>query len=211
MRKTFQVVDDFYIDPYRVRTLALEKGQWSEPKTENGVVYDRETYNSFSTPQILGEFERLLARPLETDPATMGFGVFALTDAQANADLTTHYDDTDWAGVVYLVPPDNCSGGLSFYRHRSSGLLGPPTDDAAQKHGFRDRDHWLAEVYFPDKLRSSAWEEIAHVGMKFNRLVLMRGSDNFHRASSGFGGSLQDGRLTQRFFFNDAKEADLVA
>lgn len=207
MDKTLQVVDDFYADPDRVRAIALEKGDWSPQKSEEGRTFDAETYNSFAASSVADAFASLLGIEVDHDPARMGFGVFAFTGETANAPLTTHYDDTDWAAIVYLVPPERCQGGISFYRHRDSGLLGPPDDEQARKLGFRDREHWLGDVYYPDKVRPEAWEESSHVSMVYNRLVLLRGGSCFHRASSGFGSTPADGRLTQRFFFNEVRAA----
>lgn len=205
MDKTLQVVDDFYADPDRVRALALEKGRWSPQKTDEGRTYDSETYNSFAGSETADAFARILGIQVHHDPARMGFGVFAFTGENANAPLTTHFDDTDWAGIVYLTPPDRCEGGLAFFRHRESGLTGPPDEARAKELGYRDRDHWIEEVYYPDKVRPDAWEEISRVSMVYNRLVLLRGGSQFHRASSGFGADPSDGRLTQRFFFDEVR------
>ncbi|MER5280021.1 DUF6445 family protein [Streptomyces sp. NPDC002809] len=205
MNRTLQVVDDFYADPDRVRTLALEKGDWSPQKTDSGRTYDAETYNSFAGRGTADTFAELLGIQVRHDPARMGFGVFAFTGEEANAPLTTHFDDTDWAGIVYLTPPDRCQGGLSFFRHRTSGLTGPPDDGRAAELGYRDRDHWIEDVYYPDKVRPDAWEEISRVSMVYNRLVLLKGSVLFHRASSGYGTCPSDGRLAQRFFFDEAR------
>ncbi|MFJ2095358.1 DUF6445 family protein [Streptomyces sp. NPDC087901] len=205
MNRTLQVVDDFYADPDRVRALALERGDWSPQKTDNGRTYDAETYNSFAGRGTADTFAELLGIQVRHDPARMGFGVFAFTGDDANAPLTTHFDDTDWAGIVYLTPPDRCRGGLSFFRHRTSGLTGPPDDGRAAELGYRDRDHWIEDVYYPDKVRPDAWEEISRVSMVYNRLVLLKGSVLFHRASSGYGTCPSDGRLAQRFFFDEAR------
>ena len=202
------MVDEFYADPDRVCALALERGDWAPPKTDDGRTYDSETYNSFAGRGVADAFGEILGIRVRYDPAVMGFGVFAFTGESANVPLTTHYDDSDWAGIVYLVPPDRCQGGLSFFRHRASGLLGPPDDAQAVELGYRDRAHWMREAYFPDKVRADAWEELSRVSMVYNRLVLLRGGTHFHRASSGFGTGPGDGRLTQRFFFNEANEAD---
>ncbi|MCC3655698.1 DUF6445 family protein [Streptomyces sp. S07_1.15] len=199
------MVDDFYADPDRVRALALERGDWSPQKTDEGRTYDAETYNSFAGRGVAEAFGEILGIRVRYEPAVMGFGVFAFTGESANVPLTTHYDDTDWAGIVYLVPPGRCDGGLSFFRHRDSGLLGPPDDAKAVELGYDDREHWMKDVYFPDKVRPEAWEEMSRVSMVYNRLVLLRGGTRFHRASSGFGTSPADGRLTQRFFFDEER------
>lgn len=59
--------------------------------------------------------------------------------------------------------------------------------------------------YFPDKHVADAWEKLDEFPMRFNRLILLRGSRLFHRASAGFGSRPDNGCLTQRFFFNEER------
>jgi hypothetical protein len=203
MFRSLMVVDDFYADPVAVRTMALGRSRWLPTKEVDGVRYGAETSNSFYTDEIVTCFEGLIGCDIVFHPALMGFGVFSMYGEQARVDLTTHYDETDWSAICYLTPNELCQGGLSFYRHRPTGLIGPPTDDDARRLGYADTGDFLKRRYFPDKLAPTAWEKIDEVPMRFNRTVLLRGSRLFHRASSGFGTSPENGRLTQRFFFNE--------
>lgn len=200
MYKAVTVVDDFYGDGERARSLALDRAKW----LPRGDHYSYETENSFHTDDLVDRLSDLVGEPIHVDPKRMGFGVFAYYPADATVDHTTHFDSTDWSAVVYLVPDEHCEGGLTFYRHIATGLTGPPTEERARELGFASRDEFLEEVYYPDKMRPEAWEQTAHIGMRFNRAVILHGSRLFHRASSGFGDSPENGRLTQRFFFNSA-------
>ncbi|QSB17010.1 hypothetical protein JQS43_12505 [Natronosporangium hydrolyticum] len=208
MQKTIEVVDDFYVDVDRVRELAISMGDWANPKQEAGITYDFETYNSFFNDQLVRVMRDLVGAEIHVDPKRMAFGVFGVFGADSHVDFTTHYDETDWSAIVYLVPDDRCEGGLSFYRHKPSGLFGPPTEEQARQIGYDSRDAWLREHYYPDKMHPERWEETTHVAMRYNRLILLRGSVLFHRASKGFGTTPDSGRLTQRFFFNDANRRD---
>jgi hypothetical protein len=43
---------------------------------------------------------------------------------------------------------------------------------------------------------------VGHVPIRFNRMVVLKGSVLYHRATSRFGTTVEDGRLLQRYFFN---------
>lgn len=200
MYKAVAVVDDFYGEPERARSLALDHARW----LPLGDHYSYETENSFYTDELIARLRDLVGEPIHVAPKRMGFGVFAYYPAEATVDDTTHFDDTDWSAIIYLVPDEWCKGGITFYRHVETGLSGPPTEPQAQALGFATTEEFLEQVYEPDKKRPEAWEETTHIGMRFNRMVLLRGSRLFHRASTGFGDSPENGRLTQRFFFDSA-------
>ena len=206
MKISYAVVDDFYADPDAVRQLAMDVGQWQAPIAKDGLSYSRETANDFWNADIVGRFESIIGAKLAFDPQLMSFGVFSYYDSTAATNVTTHFDDTEWSSIVYLVRPEHCSGGLSFFRHRDTGLSGPPDDDTARGLGYSGREDFLTRTYFPDKLHPQAWEETEHLPMEYNRLVLLRSGTLFHRASSGFGSSPETGRLTQRFFFEQQKD-----
>ena len=203
MLKTLMVVDDFYADPGAVREMALNRSRWLPDKEVDGVKYGVETGNSFYTDEIVACFERMIGCGIDFHPAMMAFGVFSMYGENARVDLTTHYDETEWSAICYLTPDELCRGGLSFYRHRETGLIGPPDDKEARRLGYSDAGEFLKLRYFPDKLDPAAWEKIDEVPMRFNRTVLLRGSRLFHRAASGFGSAPENGRLTHRFFFNE--------
>ncbi|MEU7984932.1 DUF6445 family protein [Streptosporangium canum] len=205
MHKAIHVVDGFYTDPWAVRDLALRKGAWLPPNVVDGVNYGQETGNSFFTTGIARRFETLIGRPIVYDPARMGFGGFSMYGEEARVDFTTHFDETDWSAICYLVPDDDCTGGLAFFRHRETGFLGPPDDEQAVKAGFAGADDFMTGRYFPDRHVAGAWEKLDEFPMRFNRLILLRGSRLFHRASAGFGSRPDNGRLTQRFFFNEER------
>lgn len=200
MQQTIRVVDSFYADPLATRELALKRGKWLPQQGR----YSVETANAFFTSDLVNHLQDLVHSRITFDPQTMGFGVFALYLGGAPVELTTHYDDTDWSAIVYLTPDLSCEGGIGFYRHQPSGLVGPPSEAEAARLGFESSSQWLSELYPRAKLNPSEWELIDYVSMKFNRCVLLRGGRRFHRTTSEFGAGPSDGRLTQRFFFNEA-------
>jgi uncharacterized protein DUF6445 len=208
-QKSFIVRDAFYDDPMAVRSLAIDRAEWLDPKISDGHSYSQETLKGYYTDSLVQRLSDLVGDTVMFDPSTMGFGVFAFYGETSAVDLSTHFDDTTWSGIVYLVPDDinRSSSGIAFYRHRESGLTGPPNDVAAQKLGYASGDEWIREVYYRDKLDPSAWVRTSFIDARFNRLVLLNGSRLFHRATEGFGSEPRDARLTQRFFFHLKSES----
>lgn len=117
-------------------------------------------------------------------------GSFQLCTA-ADGNSWIHRDCTDWAGVLFLGPPDApLAGGLTLYRHRATRALGGAGLDPKT----------LAALD-ADAADPANWEAAATAGNVFNRLVLFRG-DRFHKSSAYFGGDRADGRVFQVLFFN---------
>ncbi|MEU7740740.1 hypothetical protein [Nonomuraea sp. NPDC049158] len=205
MSKILQVVDDFYADPWMVRETGLREESWLPPFNDGGHKFSTETQRLFYTPELVDLLEGLVGSKIKVDPKRVSFGVFAYYGEDSDVRFSTHFDDTDWSAIVYLVPPESCSGGVSLYQHVPTGLFGPPAnDEEAAELGFESRRQFLDDVYFPDKRRPDRWREVDHIGMAFNRMVLLHGSARFHRATSGFGKDRATVRLTQRFFFDEA-------
>lgn len=210
MERMVQVVDSFYGDPESVRAIALRQDDWMR-EGPDGEKYDSyETPRSFYTAALVACFEELVGHRIYFDEQQMAFGVFAFYAADEPVDQTTHFDMTDYSAIVYLVPDAECEGGLTFFTHKATGLAGPPTQEELERLGFETLEQFAEEVYFPDKLDPSAWEATTHIAMRFNRLVILRGAQYFHRAASGFGITPSSGRLTHRFFFNESPEGPKV-
>lgn len=102
-----------------------------------------------------------------------------------------HHDGTDWAGVVYLTPEADINSGTGFFYH-------DPT-----KISRWDRDNDATDMNFnPDLRDQKNWICHAEVKNVFNRLVLYRG-ELYHRSmKAGFSKNYLEGRLTQVFFFD---------
>lgn len=205
MQTNVLVVDDFYTDPDSVRQLAKNDTRWLSGENPGHGPLDRVTLRSYYNTAVVETFEALLNRKIEVDPARHEFGVFTLFLADVDVVPTVHYDDTPWSALVYLVPDELCQGGLGLFRHRATGLRGRPTPEQVEAMGFASVEDWERDVYYPDKSNPDAWEQTDMISMRYNRLVLLRGIDNFHRPTASFGTDINDGRLVQRFFFDDAE------
>jgi hypothetical protein len=87
-----------------------------------------------------------------------------------------HIDEYDWAAVLYLTPNAPVSAGTAIYDL-----------NCEKQSNFIDNDFSLNTF----------------LGNIYNRIIIYRGNKLFHRSFiSGFGSTIDTGRLTQVFFFN---------
>jgi hypothetical protein len=114
----------------------------------------------------------------------------------------------DWTAVVYLTPDPDPSCGTSFYRHKGTGLYGPPNRHQMKNFNFDDFTDYENQVVEKDTLDPTAWEVVRDVENRFNRCVMFRSSELFHAHSRAFGIDRTSARLTQNFFFKTKRIAD---
>jgi hypothetical protein len=94
-----------------------------------------------------------------------------------------HLDPTDWTGVLYLTPNAPIDSGTLLFK-----------EDVELKKKLREDD-------VGGKMRAHVTSTLGNV---YNRLVLLRGKEIPHRSNiPGFGDCLENGRLTQVFFFDE--------
>lgn len=184
MRKTIEVVDEFYRDPMQVRKLALQS-EWIPASDDEPRAYDARTIESFTDDEATARIAAILG--IAGGDMTTLSGYFTFVGEGGRTRLVPHVHDTDYAAIVYLSLPEEFSSGIAFYRsaaRQAAGLWG--------SDGLHTVDH-------PD-----GWEETMYVPMRFNRMVLFRASSVFHRAGVGFGDAPESGRLAHVFLFNQA-------
>ena len=122
-----------------------------------------------------------------------------------------HKDQSDWAGVLYLTPNAPMDSGTVIYSEKPNNNLRKSTE--------RDKGEEMMEsgtyVYqSPDESEIEPHLEgmeqehdlISVVGNVYNTLLLIRGNAIPHKSNlAGFGDCLENGRLTQVFFFDIVK------
>lgn len=121
MRKSIEVVDDFYRAPMAVRQAALQRSVWPHDGGEPG---HARTYTAVASPEVREQ----LGRVTGFDPADGGSleGYFEFIGSAAASRLTPRIGASHWTAVVYLNLPGQCSGGVGFYRLRQAA----PQDSA---------------------------------------------------------------------------------
>jgi hypothetical protein len=177
------VIDGFYNNALEVRRYAL-----SLPFDVAGNYPGKRT-----APQIAegtkSVLEKTLGAKIDYWPTDKYNGSFQLATGAERSWI--HYDETTWAGVLYLTPDAPVLSGTAFYRHRETGLMACPGGSANPSAPTINRDAQKPE----------AWEEVDRVGNVFNRLVLFKGS-RLHCSCPYFGDNPENARLFQLFFFN---------
>src|SRR5699024_5389719 len=114
-------------------------------------------------------------------------------------------DTPTWAAMIYLTLDKDCRGGLGIYQHKETGILHvPQTSEEFRSLGFENFEDMDRRLVYPDTKNNFAWKLIEFIPMKYNRLVLFKGSRYFHSITEKFGNEVNDSRLTHSFFFNEA-------
>ena len=226
-RGPFLIVrDGFYEDPdaIRARALAGEFHQYSPPTVEQvgeekasryrgqkprwmasalirhhgELVADPKPGFRHAPPEVRERLASILGeRP---DPETwhgMGDGWNGAFHVQYGGEagrpgsIHHHYKEGDvtprgWSGLVYLSPDARPDHGTTIWRSRATGLC------VATARGN------VADYAYDD------FELALRIENRYNRLVLFR-EHVYHRAEIGFGSTLEDGRMSQTFFFQSSR------
>lgn len=198
--KDIIVIDNFYKNPHAVRQLALT-APYHLPKTLSPNYAGKESQHSYYTDKVINTFEEVIGSKIEVDLNKNVFGRFRSATTQNERKTYVHFDDIEWSAVVYLTLDENCNGGTAFFKHKETSLLGPPDSEMLRNMGFQSIQMFEENVVLKDTLDPDKWSIDIFVPMKFNRLVLFKGSERFHGYSL-FGETEKDARLTQLFFFN---------
>lgn len=189
------ILDNFYENPQQVRKLAMT-AQYKDVTQLNYPGY--QSLHNYASNGVHQKIEKAINSKITFNPDGHTFGKFRIMLKETSSQLKIHLDgQSDWTGVLYLNPEENCHGGTGFYTHKLTGLDGPTKDI--------NWHHTDKNIIEPDTLNQQAWIQTNFVAMKFNRLVLFRGNQLFHSHTESFGTNLQTGRLTQNFFFHEAK------
>ncbi len=106
----------------------------------------------------------------------------------------------EFAGVLYLNPPEQCSGGTAFWRHRATGLT-RFCETEIRRLG-KSPMKTLAQLS-NDWNDESKWEQTGLAEMRFNRLTIYPSKD-FHSRwpFAAFGETPENGRLIWVNFFS---------
>ena len=173
------IIDDFLDDPDGIRKVVLDTGI---------EFFDRVGYfTGKRTPSvdnidyqnmIIEKLERVLPFKIKMKPLSFPFQLCLAGD-----ETTLHLDPSDWTGVLYLTPNAPIDSGTLLFK-----------EDVELKKKLREDD-------VDGEVRAHVTSTLGNV---YNRLVLLRGKEIPHRSNiPGFGDCLENGRLTQVFFFDE--------
>ena len=177
MRQDIVVIDNFLDKPDKVRQSILDAGE--ELFVNTGHYSGRRTnlVDDGYRKMIDSKIEEVLPFKIKMDTDNTSTYSFQLA---LEDDVTwVHQDNTNWSGVLYLTPNAPIDSGTLFFKEGSEP--NPDEDDYGD--------------YIVD-----------HIGNIYNRMLLFRGYNLPHRSNiAGFGDCLENGRLSQHFFFDEVK------
>lgn len=188
-------IDDFASDAAEVRAAVIAGGF----KTETGP--DGAQYTGISQYPVPQWHERLAG--LLRTKITPHYSFFRLNLGGELPHSWVHSDNicAKWASVLYLNPPDQCSGGTAFWRHRLLGLSYLPTDEQISRAGKVPLDfhRWMTAEW----KNLDAWEQYGMVPMQWNRFITYP-TCFFHSRFpfEAFGNGPDDGRLIWVCFYD---------
>ena len=219
------VIDNFYENPLEVREFALKQQFMSShlPRYHTKSFSNLELYNriqnivfqfagkitKFYIPDKNNKFDDTLPdtslpSELVDHDVTNGSFIVGLDshipwrhvdrphEDHPNADSPTDSqkdiidEPKGWAGLIYLTP---------FPPNNTGTLIVKPLEKTTQLNINIDTSRAIS-------LDKTKWETIDTIGNVFNRLVLYRSNKQYHTADHNFGDNLENGRLTQLFFFD---------
>ncbi|MFS0593222.1 DUF6445 family protein [Cytobacillus horneckiae] len=199
------VIDNFYSEPFKVRDIALRSEYYSFDKIQK--FPGTESKKSFFSNNHIQRFEKLLNRKIEVDPNKYIFGKFRFATKNDQSKTHVHLDSAvDWTGIVYLSLNSDCKGGLGIYKNKKTGLIEiPKSKEEFLKYGCATDLEFDQKYILPVTSNENAWELQTEYKIKFNRLILFKGSRYFHAITKQFGDNIENSRLTQNFFFKEVK------
>jgi hypothetical protein len=208
---TALIVDNVYKDPDYVRGLALGLSYHRRAGAYPGYF----AFMSISAAPFL-DLVNTLMRGVVGDYLTFTFPykddlVFAII-TERGSDLSPtqrrpHMDGfCDYAGLVYLNQPEQCSGGTSFWRHRPTGMEvaqdgvesgALPSAVVSSEPAVGDSIGYLTES-------TETWELTQVLPAKYNRLVVYKSKifHSPHYSEHDFGSALAERRLTQNLYLD---------
>lgn len=199
------VVDNFYDDPNTIRTLALsqkyaEKADATYPGKEAHIY----GYDWISVWEKLRSYiEEPVKFVGQKNPSFLQ-GKFRLAleeDEKTRKDLV-HEDVQKWSAVVYLSLPEDCKGGVAFYKHKKTGYMAASKEwiDTCFSEVLSTYPHLLKEELRKHFKDENQWEKIGEIPMLYNRAVILM-AHCFHGSTGVFGFDKHTGRLSQHFEF----------
>lgn len=191
------VIDNFVEDAAAERTRALA----SEFKTvsHNKLEYRGISLLDAATDEATGRIAKILFG--ENAPSSQETFFRRYLEAEEN-ETFIHSDVLigTFTGILFLNPPEQCRGGLAFWKHRPYGWETHPTGEQLQRQGLTDTPELWKSIY-RDGFEEWKWEMTDYVPMAWNRLVLFH-SPRFHSRypQKTFGTELENARLIRVFF-----------
>ena len=171
------IISDFLDNPDKVREFLIEEKVDFYRKGEDRFPGSRTSFADEGYQKMVNEkLDKILPFKWEMNMNTSSYCFQLCLEGDES---WIHVDKTKWAGILYLTPDAPLDSGTIIYTE--------------------DFDNVLRET-------NAIPSTTTMVGNVYNRLLLLRGYSLPHRSNiAGFGDCLENGRLTQVFFFDEVK------
>lgn len=187
--------DDFARDAEEVRN-AVISGEFGTQEGPDGADYTG--ISTYQVPQWINQISECLKKPIVPK-----ISCFRMNLAGELPHSWVHSDGicADFASVLYLNPPAQCSGGTAFWKHTKLGITSLPSRDFLNDAGI-EADEFYKQMD-RDWKELSLWKQEYMVPMQWNRFITYSTS-LFHSRFpfEGFGKGPQDGRLIWICFYD---------
>lgn len=185
----------FATDAEEVRTAVINGGF----STEMGP--DGALYTGISTYPVDHWYENI--SQLRGHKISPKLSCFRLNLAGELPHSWVHSDDicAKFASVLYLNPPEQCSGGTAFWRHKELGIDRLPTRGELANKGINSDSYY--SMIDQEWKKLEAWEQTHFIPMSWNRFITYP-TCFFHSRYpfEAFGTSPKDGRLIWICFYD---------
>ena len=178
MRKTFEVVDDFYRDPMLYRERALKGSSLAQRAERGGVSGAPGMDDALDDDEAARRIFQILGWSPDDAPRVTVCGYFTFGPEEAREPSATQLENFSWAGLVCLSLPESRPRGIGFYRRGQTGDAAAPGPDGASRLTL-------------------------DIPMRFNRLILFQTSALGYGVSPGFEKTDEPGPLVQLLGFSE--------
>ena len=187
MKLNTLIIDNFLENPDGVRNLLIKnkvpfniEGHFTGKRT---IPVDNIDYRNI----IIQKLESVLPFKIKMKPLSFPFQL-----CLADEETKIHVDPSDWTGVLYLTPNALIGSGTLLFKEDVKLVK-----KLKEYNENEEENPSISE----GKVRADVMSTLGNV---YNRLVLFRGKEIPHRSNiPGFGDCLENGRLTQVFFFDE--------
>lgn len=196
------LVDDFFLDPDRIRSAALKQKYSNKNPHFPGFRSEK----AIRTPEIRQKVIPLIQN-LDDSPRFQKqnfrvrscFQYMTAKDRKAYIHTDSGYS---WSGIIFLNPDRSNYPGTSFYKHKLTGL-DKLTEDSVEnsfvKTGLFKSPEAVIDQVIADRFKFERWEHLFTAPAKYNRLLLFK-TDRFHQIGSRWGSRVENARLTFNLF-----------
>jgi len=195
------IVDDFLNNAHELRNAAL---RLTYPEQE-GAFPGRNSLERIEIGGLAQQVSHIVGEPLQLMSPPQSHAKCRITLAADQGRAKVHIDRAHWSGILYLSRPEDCRGGTDFFRHRRTGTDRAPINGRElAAMGYSSNEEMHRDIIEKDSNDDSKWELTMQAPMRFNRLIMLR-PWLWHTAGTGFGDSMENGRLVYLMFFASAR------